>query len=211
MLIADLEKYLTRDDMHFVIPDFMSKIWSFPNLSSFGTFDYAVSCVLSAGPSICTRTSLYVVFDSYVELSVKARGRFRRAGGLQSVDLTELAINVPIPQQLDKFWISAADKAKSQHLVHQVESNTELIQIPVVLRGYFTDEIVPAQLLHAGGSSVSSSVETLQYIEALTCPIEEADDHIVLHCALKVDHGNGWLLVISNDTDTIVLLRRFFP
>ena len=65
--------------------------------------------------------------------------------------------------------------------------------------------------MQRGGFSVLSSDETLQSIEALTCPIEEADDHIVLHSALKVDHGNGWLLVISNDTDTIVLLRRFFP
>ena len=71
-LIADLEKYLADADMHFpggdfsIILDFMSKIRSFTNLSSFGTFGHAKTCVLSAGCSICFRTSLHVVFDSYL-------------------------------------------------------------------------------------------------------------------------------------------------
>ena len=57
----------------------------------------------------------------------------------------------------------------------------------------------------------SPSPETSESIEALTCCVEEADDRLVLHCAWEVDHGNSRLLVISNDTDTIVLLLRFIP
>ena len=47
-LIADLEKYVTSDDMRFpagafyVIIDFMSKIRSFPNLATFVTFKRAI-------------------------------------------------------------------------------------------------------------------------------------------------------------------------
>ena len=57
-LLAEIEKHLAHEDMAFpcadaaVILDFMSKIRSFPNLSSFGTFPKATTCVLSAGQSV---------------------------------------------------------------------------------------------------------------------------------------------------------------
>ncbi len=76
-LIAEMEKHLEHDDMVFpggeavVVLDFMSKIRSFPNLSSFGTFANAIRCVLFAGQSVCSRTALHVIFDSYLESSVK--------------------------------------------------------------------------------------------------------------------------------------------
>lgn len=59
-----MEKYLVHDDMVFPlcnaadILDFMFKIRSFPDLSSFETFANAIKCVLSAGASICSRTKL---------------------------------------------------------------------------------------------------------------------------------------------------------
>ena len=95
-LIADLVKYLASGDMHFpagdvsVVIDFMSKIRSFPNLATFVTFKRAIGSVISAGRSICSRTSIHIVFDSHLESSVKAGDRVRRAGGIGSVDLTEL-------------------------------------------------------------------------------------------------------------------------
>ena len=63
------------------ILDFMSKIDSFPDCSSFGAFGNAIRCVLSAGESVCCRTSLHVVFDSYLESSVKSGERSRCAAG----------------------------------------------------------------------------------------------------------------------------------
>ncbi len=217
-LVADLEKYLTDDDLHFpggnasVILDFMSKIRSYPKLASFGTFDRAISSVLSAGRSICSRASLHVVFDSYLESSIKTGERLRRAGGLTSVDLTEITADVPIPHQLDKFWTSPTNKVQLQQYARQLASTTELAKLTVVLSGCVTDEeIVPAQLLHAGRAVTPPSAETSEYIEALTCDVEEADHRLVLHCAWEVDRGSRRLLVISNDTDTIACLLRFIP
>ena len=69
-LIADLEKHLPEEDMNFprgnlaVILDFKSKMRSFLNLASFGTFDRAIGCVLSAGSSICFITSLHVFWTA---------------------------------------------------------------------------------------------------------------------------------------------------
>ena len=39
--------------------------------------------------------------------------------------------------------------------------------------------------------------------------MEEADDRLLLHCAWEVSCGCKRLLVISNDTDTVVRLLRF--
>lgn len=218
-LISDLEKNLATADMNFsggnlsVVVDFMSKIRSFPNLSSFETFDRAINCALAAGRSICTRTRLHVVFDSYLESTIKACERFRRARGVGSVDLKELTSKVPVPKQLDKFWTSPSNKTKLQLLTRELAFvNPELCNIVVVLSGCVTDEeIVPAQLLHAGRSPAQTFPECSEIVEALTCNVEEADDRLVRHCAWEVDHETRRLLVISNDTDTIVRLLYFIP
>ena len=52
-------------------------------------------------------------------------------------------------------------------------------------------------------SSLSANIDVL-----MGC-VEEADDRLVLHCAWEVARGCQWLLVISNDTDTIERLMRF--
>lgn len=84
-----------------VILDFMSKIRSFSNLASFGTFGHAIMDVLHAGNPICSRKSLHIVFDSYLESSIKSGERLCHEGGVGYVDLTELNAEVPVPQQLD--------------------------------------------------------------------------------------------------------------
>ena len=105
-LMIEIEKFLVSDDMVFpqgdavVIVDFMSKIRSFPDLSSFGTFGNAIRCLLSTGHSICSRTRFHVVFDSYLESSIKSGERTRRATGITAVDMTLIGAAVPIPKQI---------------------------------------------------------------------------------------------------------------
>lgn len=156
-LIAELEKTLKDDEFLFpagyasVILDFMSKIWSFPNLASFGTFKNAIHCVLSAGHSICSRSSLHTVFNSYFETSVKGGERLRRADGVESVDLAELSAGVSMPHQMSKFWNSSINKTMLQRLVRDLVSTLELVKLDVVLGGGITDEgVVPAEFLHSG-------------------------------------------------------------
>jgi hypothetical protein len=101
-LIIEIEKHLEPQDTKFtqgnatVIVDFMSKIRSYPNLSSFGTFSNAINAVLSAGQSICTRTGLHVVFDSYMECSIKGGERLQRSDGTGTVNVVNMGPDVPI-------------------------------------------------------------------------------------------------------------------
>ena len=217
-LIAHLEGYLTVNTINFtgghlaVILRFMSKVRSFKNLIYFETFEKVIRSVLSAGSTVCSRTSLHVIFDSYLELSTKSGERARRAGGVECVDLNEITAEIRIPKQLDKFWTSPASKTNPQQLARNMASSTpDLAKLDVVLSGSVTDEgIVPAQFLRADGLSAPLSTETSE-LNSLNCHVEEADDRIMIHCEWKVNCGSKRLLVISNDTDTVARLLRFIP
>ena len=206
-LIAEIEKHLVHEDMVLpygdaaVIVDFMSKIRSFPKLSSFGTFSNAIKCVLSVGQSLCTRTSLHVIFDSYLESSVKGGERYRRSMGIGAINIAHMGPDVPIPQQMDKFWPSPSNKTELQHLT-RVLATEQHSKHPIILSGYIADdELVPTEMISPERSTVN--------IDALTCNVEEADDRLLLHCAWEVAQGCERLLVISNDTDTVVRLLHF--
>ena len=140
-LIVELEKYLTKDDFEFpggnfsVIVDFMSKFRSFSNLSSFKTFGQAVKCIFFSGNTLCNRTNLHIVFDSYLENSIKSSERLRRAGGCDSIVMTEINSDITIPKQMEKFWISPTNKINLQKLVTQMASIPNAIPIPVILSG----------------------------------------------------------------------------
>ena len=67
------------------------------------------------------------------------------------------------------------------------------------------DEVKPAEILCA------DQLESDQYQEELANSIEEADDRIVVHCAWQVEKGGTRLLVITNDSDTVMRRLCFFP
>ena len=165
-----------------VILDFMSKIRSFPNLSSFGTFAKAVTCVLSAGQSVCFRTSLHVIFDRYLETSVKEGERFWHTAGTGAVGMALIGPEVPIPQQMETFWASPSNKTKLQHLT-RVLATEKHSQLPIILSGCIAeDEVIPAELIHPKMSENTQMPPGIT-IDGLTGCAEEADDRLVLHCA----------------------------
>lgn len=154
-MIKTLETHLKPEDMIFpggecsVILDFMSKIRSFKKLTSFKNFREAINSVLSASKNVCLRSNLHIVFDSYVETSIKSAERFRRCHGKEALDLIEISEDFPIPQQLDKFWSSSANKTKLQQLARQMAFMVQP-RFTTVIGGCVVDEeIKPAHLLDA--------------------------------------------------------------
>ena len=212
-LIKEIEKHLVDEDKVFpygdaaVIVDFMSRIHMSPNLLSFKTFGNVIRWVFSASNTVCSRTSLHIVFDSYIEHLVKGGERTRRALGIEAIDMAVIGPDVPIPQQIDKFWPSPSNKTKLQSLTRALATEQQL-QIPIVISGcVVNDELVPAELISLERSSDDSSPSVS--VDSLTSRVEEADDRLVLHCAWEVARGCVRLLVISNDTDTVVTLLCF--
>ena len=67
----------------------------------------------------------HVVFDSYCEFPVKEGERVRRAaysGG--TIDVVDISVSVPIPQQIEKFWTSTPNKEGLRILARDMLSGT---------------------------------------------------------------------------------------
>ena len=117
--------------------------------------------------------------------------------------MTHIGPEVPIPKQMDEFWPSPSNKTNLQ-LLTRLLARDQQSELPIILSGCVVgDEVVPAELIDS--HTFSQPVN----IDALTCCVEEADDRLLLHCAWEVIHGCKRLVVISNDTDTVVRLLRF--
>jgi hypothetical protein len=121
--------------------------------------------------------------------------------------MTFIGTEVPIPKQTDKFWPSPSNKTKLQLLTRLI-AREQQSEFPIILSGCVVDdEVLPAEFICSEVRSQPFSQPV--YIDALTCCVEEADDRLLLHCAWEVARGCERLIVISNDTDTVVRLLRF--
>ena len=56
--------------------------------------------------NLCFRSSLRVIFDSYLETSVKEGERIRRTAGTGAVDMALIGPEVPIPQHIKDLGIT---------------------------------------------------------------------------------------------------------
>ena len=121
--------------------DFISRVHSFPNLTSFGTFGHAVSWVLSAGHKICSRVNLHVVLIAIWSHPLKLVQGFVELVELELLNSPSLLeTDTPVPKQLDKFWTSPTNKTKLQQHARQLPSTPELTKVTVVLSGCMTDD-----------------------------------------------------------------------
>ncbi len=209
-LVTELETNLTSNEYQFtkdspqathVLLDFMSKIRQFPNLRSLSThFGGVIQEVLKSARRVCpTLEMTHIVFDSYNELSIKDGERNRRAGEDIAVDLAVVDESVPIPHQLDKFWASSLNKQNLQLLARDV---AERDMHDVVLSGMVVNEELTSARLKLAGSPASD-------LSDLNNWQEEADSRIISHVHWAVGRGCERAIVVSNDTDTVILLLRY--
>ena len=108
--------------------------------------------------------------------------------------------DTPIPRQMEKFWSSASNKTNVQQLARQMVST--------VISGCVVDDEVKPALLFCPDQADPNQP---QKIDELTSYIEEAHDRIVIHCEWQVKQRGSRLLVISNNSNTVMRLLCFFP
>ena len=83
-----------------------------------GLCEKTVSSALKLCPQILM---LLIVFDSYLELSLKECERNRRTN-VHPIDIIGMTPATLIPQQLDKFWASTTNKQNLQGLVEIIST-----------------------------------------------------------------------------------------
>lgn len=209
-LLTVLESKLNSDDYIFdgrdgpkatIVVDFMSQVRKL-NMSKIKTFGDIASTIIAMVRSQCNVDNIHVVFDSYIECSVKECERMRRSQFTQILELATINELTPIPVQMNKFWTSGTNKRNLELLVREqlkVEADRSIFS--VVVSGMVMDNYILDAIL------VTDGKETVLPDLALSC--EEADTRIVPHVNWAIRNGAKRVVVLSNDTDVVVLLLRF--
>ena len=85
----------------------------YPDLTGFGYFGKAIKAVLTAAKNVCRSDYTHLVFYSYCELSVKEGERARRVEkAIGIIGVMAIAEEIPIQQQIQKFWASSKKQRK---------------------------------------------------------------------------------------------------
>jgi hypothetical protein len=184
--------------------DFMSQM-RMVKMNNYKNFVEAVNMLFGSTKTVCEHQELHFIFDSYLNFSIKESERIRREGFTGRLELSCINNDTPIPVQLDKFWQSSANKVKLQQLAKQ-EARKLSIDKTIVVSGMISinddDDIMPAYLYEQLTTKESE-------IDSLASSIEEADCHIVPHIEYTILQNTKRVVVLSNDTDIVLLILRY--
>ena len=144
VLVHELEKHFDKNDLTFMktsklettlLIDFMSMIRRMP-LSEMSVFLDLFQATWKKVKAICEFQRVDVVFDSYVEKSIKQGERNRRSC-VQPLEYVNLENDTRIPVQLDRFWASSNNKEMVQCLSRSYLSEVAGKEgVQMVLSGY---------------------------------------------------------------------------
>ena len=145
-----------------------------------------------------------IVFDVYVEHSVKASERRRRAT-VEGIETMISTFDQILPVEMERFWSLSANKTALQQLfIKWVLNKIKLSNFDKVL--------------YLGGSHEENDAICLSYINGLVskerllqCYHEEADDRIFFHAnhAVKVSEYKS-VVIATDDTDIFVCATQHF-
>ena len=213
-LIQDLEANLTSDDERVptkdsdlqtaFIADVMANIRKIKtnDIQTFGEFceqflDYI--SVVGRG-----QDRLDLVFDSYVEGSIKDSERNRRQDKAP-IETNIIHYDTPLPVEMARFWSSSNNKLKLQMLLHKqaMKRGIENPSTVHVVASFFSGA---SDSVKCKGVMDGNSVE----IPDLCTEVEEADARIIPHALHSVRSRMQRIVVLSGDTGVFVLLVHYW-
>ena len=164
------------------------------NAVTFGDLaDTYVRAVLKVGTSY---QRIDVVFDRYMEETIKGATRTRRTKSARPIRRLIESRDVPLPKNWTNFLSLADNKADLAHVLSEELCSQAPDNKEIVVAGGFRDEL-----------EVRSSKATT-YLSNLRANHNEADTRLVLHA---VHSQFNTVVVSSRDTDVLVLLVSHFP
>ena len=143
------------------------------------------------------------MFDSYEEGSVKDTERSRRAT-IKPSETCTVAEDTPMLVNIDTFWASISNKAKLQALLRKwVTENVEnkCPEVEIVFGNFCAQSMsLPCQILKE---------DCRMSLPELDLNIEEADVRLMSHAMHATRTGAKRLVILSGDTDVMVLALFF--
>ena len=205
-LCTELEKHLNKEDYveqtqwtpinTASIIDVMGGLRRI-SLSKVKTFGEFCSQFLNVTYGICRYSErIDFVFDTYIDGSVKESERIRRYS-CTPIDLNEVNAETQLPVHMDSFWSSATNKEKLQELLRDtIMENPKPDKKVVISSMGHSSDIKSCKVIHNACSTA---------VPELDLNIEEADVRIIPHALHAVCNGAKRVVLLSNDTDVVVL------
>ena len=191
-----------------LLADFASILWRIPTHSIHVFRDLFTSAWLSI-TSVCRFDQLHIVFDSYLEDSIKGSERSRR-NKLDPLDFFGITLDTKFPVQVDRFWASIHNKEQLQILSRIfLKQVAEKEPVNMVLSGYVDHEKNIKDCIEYRFETDWNDIEI--FIEKLRSGMEEADIRLILHISYCIQKGFTRIIIISNDTDVVVLVLYYVP
>ena len=173
-----------------VVVDFMSKMRQMP-LAQFPNIGAAINAIMTSASHLSTGSEcIHLVLDSYIQMSLKEGERMRRTDPTSGIDIIGMNRDIPIPQQLDKFWASQENKQNLQLLARDIVDNRAFVNGTIIASSVVSnDEVLSAK--SSGGEEIPDLLNW----------IEEADARLVGHVdwAVRVKQCKR-VVIVSNDT-----------
>ena len=209
-LVNELEKELTSANLDFsyasthetvLLIDLMSVVRRMP-LAEMKIFADLFRATWNKIKNICAFQRLDVVFDSYIEKSIKEGERKRRIS-VQPLEFAKIDMKTTIPVQLDRFWASANYKEMVQVMSRSYLSEVAIEKsVNMILSGYI-----------GGNNETVSCIELKNgyrtQLNDLNSNIEEADLRLVPHIQHAIEQGKQRVVIASNDTDVFALVLYY--
>ena len=146
------------------------------------------------------------VFDTYVDGSVKDSERSRRCT-TQAIEILNLNEETLLPIDMNTFWPSSSNKTKLQLMAREwIIKNAphKCPQIQVILSG-----IGVTDLDRTPCKSVTSPGQ-VRILADIQYSIEETDVRLIPHALHAAQEMTKRIVILSNDTDVIVLGTHYF-
>ena len=126
--------------------------------------------------------------------------RGKRRSTCKPVDLNVITPETKLPVSMDAFWASSINKTKLQELLRETIINmTSQKKILVSAMG-IASEMKPC---------MSIWQDTVDSVQELDIQLEEADVRMIPHAMHAVKQGARRVVLLSNDTDVMVIALHF--
>ena len=213
LLTAELEKQLTPDDYIFsinqnderlaCIVDTMAYVRKVKtsDITTFGELCASVIKITHCHASVSKRVDY--VFDAYCEGTIKDSERKRRSH-VQPIELSKIDSSTKLPVEMEKFWPSSKNKLNLEIILHKeiIETSNKYVRDQEVVAGFIPGENAV--------ECISISNRNMRPYPELNLYYEEADALILHHVVHLLRCGFQNILVLSADTDVLVILLHFF-
>ena len=169
------------------------------DLSSFGALFDAFTQMTSTISRMSGRNHYFM--DSYHEGSLKDSERQRRIK-VRPIELASIQDSTPIPMDMNTFWSSSNNKLLLEKHLHG-----RLVKLALEDPSHV--EVVVSQIQPSNDHPCIKVVQEQRELAHLRSDMDEADMRIIPHVMDAVSCGNRNVVVLSNDTDVIVLLLYY--